>query len=334
MTLRIGAATVGLGVGAAHAGVYARLPDCQLRWIFDFDQRKMEEVADNLGRNVRQATSYDQIIADPEVNVVSIASYDDAHYEQVLKALSAGKNVFVEKPLCRSSDELRTIKNAWIASDRPGLASNLALRAAPLYIWLREQIRQGTFGEIYAFDGDYLYGRLEKITAGWRGKVNGYSVIQGGGVHLVDLMLRLTGEKPSHATAMGNRICTRASDFASPDYVTTIYRFPSGLIGKVTANFGCVHPHQHVVRIFGTRATFIYDDQGARLHRGRDSSPDVESISLAALPASKGDLIPDFVRSLQDPPEQAAQHEFDVMSVCFAADHALSKGAEVSVTYV
>jgi predicted dehydrogenase len=66
------------------------------------------------------------------------------------------------------------------------------LRAAPLYLWLQQEVKRGSFGEIYAFNGDYLYGRLHKITMGWRKEVSNYSVMLGGGIHLVDLMVWLT----------------------------------------------------------------------------------------------------------------------------------------------
>src|SRR6185503_7475057 len=99
-----------------------------------------------------------------------------------------------------------------------------------------------------------------------------YSVMAGGGVHLVDLMLWLTGQQPTTVSAVGNRIATANSRFAYDDFVTATYAFPSGLVGRITANFGCVHRHQHVVRVFGTKGTFIHDDAGARLHWTRDEA--------------------------------------------------------------
>ena len=152
------------------------------------------------------------------------------------------------------------------------LASNLVLRAAPLYRFAREQASAGSLGKLYAFDGDYLYGRLHKVTDGWRGKVDNYSVMLGGGVHLVDLMLWIAGELPSRVVATGNRISTANTAFRYEDFVAATFEFPSGLVGRITANFGSVHAHQHVVRLFGTEATLIYDDAGARLHRSRDSA--------------------------------------------------------------
>lgn len=321
----LGVAVVGLGVGEAHAWAYLDA-GCRLVRVCDIDATRAARVAAALG--AARAGSFEEILADPEVDAVSIASYDDAHFEQAVAALRAGKHVFCEKPLCRSIEELRALKAAWSASGRC-LASNLVLRAAPAYRWLQGAIAAGELGEIYAYDGDYLYGRLSKITEGWRAGVEDYSVMLGGGIHLVDLMLRLLGRRPVSVTAVGNRICAGGSAFRYDDYVAATYAFEGGLVGRITANFGCVHRHQHVVRVFGTRATFVLDDAGPRLHTGRDDAPSVRRLDLSPLPSTKGALIPAFVDALRAgrEAEPGAAHEFDVVSACVAAKP--SPGASV-----
>jgi len=326
---------IGLGVGTQHALAYAGLDGCRLRYVYDLDIHKMQRVLGQLGQGTA-GVSVEALLQDQAVDVVSIASYDDMHGTQVVSALRAGKHVFVEKPLCRSEEELRAIKNAWLLSGDRHLASNLVLRAAPLYQWLRQAIAGGELGEIYGFDGDYLYGRLSKITDGWRKDVLDYSVMQGGGVHLVDLMLWLTGQRPRSVTAVGNRICTEGTAFRYHDYVSATFGFASGLVGRITANFGCVHRHQHVLRVFGTKGTFIYDDMGPRLHTSRDPAVPTARLDLAAIPASKGEMIPIFIDAIlknADTRDQT-QHEFDVISACLGADRALAVAKRVEIDYV
>lgn len=334
---KIGVAVIGLGVGEQHALAYLATPGCELRRLYDLDQNKTMAFIKSMGVG-ELAHDYDEILQDPAVDLVSIASFDDAHFRQVVEALEAGKHVFVEKPLCRSMEELGEIKRAWFRQQRKlKLCSNLVLRAAPVYRYLKKQLdAHDELGKIYAFDGEYLYGRLEKITQGWRKDVENYSVILGGGIHLVDLMLWLTGERPDSVWAQGNNICTAGSAFRYSDLVTATMHFPSGLIGRITANFGCVHRHQHVVRIFGTRGTFLYDDMGPRLHQSRDPEVLPRRLELAALPASKGVLIPDFIQGILTDTDTRAQtqHEFEVIAVCIAADQALARGTRVEVKYV
>src|SRR6185312_15632456 len=209
----IGAAVIGLGVGEQHARAIAREPDAKLAWVYDHDRGRADALARELGTRV--AGSYEQILADPDIGVVALASYDDHHAAEVLAAFAAGKHVFCEKPLCRTPAELAQIV---AARGQLHLQCNLILRAAPLYRWLRDAIRAGELGDVYAFDGDYLYGRLHKITDGWRKGVEDYSVIQGGGVHLIDLMMWLLDEAPRRVTAAGNRIATRDTEFRYLDF--------------------------------------------------------------------------------------------------------------------
>lgn len=328
---------IGLGVGEQHARAFAAHPSCNVRWLYDFDNARAQALSAVLPGS-RVAGSFEEILGRADVDVVSIASYDDAHFEQVMKTLAAGKHVFVEKPVCRTLDELAQMKVCWLATGgRLKLRSNLVLRAAPLYRWLRERIAVGDFGKLYAVDGDYLYGRLHKITAGWRRDIiDGYSVMEGGGVHLIDLLLWLTGERPVVASAVGNRICTKESGFRYNDFVAATFEFETGLIARVTANFGCVHRHQHVMRMFGTEATFLYDDAGPRMHRSRDPVQSPERVQQNPLPGHKGDLIPDFVDAVLTDRDDGAETQsfFDGISVCVAADRAAVTGKKEAIEYV
>lgn len=332
----IGVAVVGLGIGEQHARAYLATGRCRLRWLYDLDPLKARAAAERLGAG-EVASCFEQILDDAKVQLVSIASYDDAHYAQVVSALESGKHVFVEKPLCRTLDELKAIKRIWSKhGGRFKLSSNVVLRAAPVFQWVKRKIEAGELGSPYAFDGDYLYGRLEKITEGWRQRVEQYSVMQGGGVHLVDLLLWLTGERPQSAVATGNRICTEQAAFRYHDYVAATLRCPSGLVGRITANFGCVHRHQHIVRLFGTKAGFVSDDAGPRWHWSRDPSMTAEPLTLPALPPTKGALIDSFVTAiLADSDLHAHSQEiFDGISICAACDESLTTGSAVEVRYV
>ncbi|PIW29036.1 MAG: dehydrogenase [Rhodospirillales bacterium CG15_BIG_FIL_POST_REV_8_21_14_020_66_15] len=326
--MTLGVAVIGLGVGEQHARAFAAAPGCRVTWLYDLDAAKAERVARDLGQG-RVAESFDQILADPAVDIVSIATFDHLHFDEVCRALDAGKHVFVEKPLCRTESEASEIAAHWAKAGNLHLRSNLVLRAAPVYVWLRKAIQAGDLGQVYAFDGDYLYGRIHKITAGWRKDVPDYSVMEGGGIHIIDLMLRLMDETPETVATVGAKIATRGTDFRYDDFMATTFAFPSGAIGRITANFGCVHPHHHVIRVFGTQATFIYDDQGPRLFRDRRDGAKAEKLDLAPLPAGKGVLIPDFIQAIRTgvDPSPAAEGEFALIRVLAAADTALAVGS-------
>jgi predicted dehydrogenase len=341
VTQQLGIAVIGLGIGEQHARMYATLPTCKVKLLVDLDRWRAENLARAFpGSDV--GSDLDEALDRSDIDVVSIASFDDAHFGQVMRALSAGKHVFVEKPLCRTAKELAQIRAALNAKSSLHLASNLVLRGADLYRWLRDEIAAGAFGDIYAFDGDYLYGRLHKITEGWRGDTENYSVMFGGGIHMIDLMLWLTGQRPLSVQAVGNRMCTRDTSFQYDDFTAATMTFNSGLVGRITANFGCMHRHQHVVRVFGTRRTFILDDAGPRLMTARDpvepglAVAPIEPINLATKPAHKGVLIPAFVEGIVlNKPAQTTDLDatLDAIAIAAACDESVSSSSSVQIRY-
>lgn len=341
MTRQLGIAVIGLGIGEQHARMYATLPSCKVKLLVDLDRSRAVDLA-RAFPGCDAGDDLDNVLDRDDIDLVSIASFDDAHFDQVMRSLSAGKHVFVEKPLCRTAKELAQIRTALNTQSSLHLASNLVLRGADLYRWLRNEIAAGAFGDIYAFDGDYLYGRLHKITEGWRGDTDNYSVMLGGGIHMIDLMLWLTGERPLSVHALGNRICTRDTGFQYDDFTAATLTFASGMVGRITANFGCVHRHQHVVRIFGTRKTFILDDAGPRLMTGRDpvepglAVAPVEPICLATKPAHKGALIPAFIEGIVlNKPSRTAELDatLDAIAIAAACDEAVSNSSPIQIRY-
>jgi len=330
----LGVAVIGLGVGEQHALTFANDPRCAVKWLIDHDESKASDVRGRVGTG-EIATSLDIALNDPDVHIISIASFDHMHADQVLACLDANRHVFVEKPLCRTANELADIMATWDEAERPHLTSNLVLRDAELYRWLGDEIASGRMGKVYAIDGDYLYGRMHKITEGWRKDVPDYSVIEGGGIHLLDLMLSLTGEKPNSVVCQGNNIASAESDFQYDDFMAATYTFPSGIIGRLTANFACVHRHHHVLRVFGTKATFIYDDAGPRIHRTRDETAEAEPLDLNPLASSKGALIPAFVDAIvaNKDPSPAAQREFDLIRAIIATDKSHASKSTEKIEY-
>lgn len=326
--MRLRAGVIGLGVGEAHAAAYAAHPDCDLAAVCDLDPARLDQVHAS-HPEARAAGDPAEILTDPGIDVVSIASYDDAHFEQVRTALEHGKHVFVEKPICLHADEARELRR--LAEARPDvkLSSNLVLRGSPRFRELKRLVDDGRLGELFYVESAYDYGRLSKITEGWRGDLPFYSVVLGGGVHVVDLLLWLTGRQVTGVTARGNRIATRGTKFRFDDLVVATLEFEGGLLGTVTANFGSVMPHFHELKLFGTEATFVNGLPDATLHT-RDGSVLVD----APYPGvDKGDLVGPFVDAVlagSEPPIPADE-VFAAMSVCFAIDEAARTREAVEV---
>ncbi|HZH28332.1 MAG TPA: Gfo/Idh/MocA family oxidoreductase [Azospirillaceae bacterium] len=328
---RLNAGVVGLGVGEQHILGYRQHPACTVALVADPDPEKRAQIRERYP-DVRVTADPAEVLGAPDIDVVSIASPDDAHCAQVVDGLTNGKHLFIEKPVCLTEAEFAEIEAA--AARRPDLriSSNLILRATPRFADLKARIDRGEFGEIYHVEADYNYGRLHKILSGWRGAIPNYSVMLGGGVHMVDMVRWLIGGEATDVAAFGNKICSRDTTFAGNDLTTALIRFDTGATAKVTANFGCVQPHVHKLAVYGTKATFENDFGPARLWTSRDAGEPPAALDTLYKGAPKGALIPGFVdHILGGPPGLVQKTEvFETMRLCFAIDRAAREGRVVS----
>jgi len=314
---------IGLGVGEKHIEGYQLHPQCRVTALCDLSEEKLAEVGNRYPGMVL-TTRANEVLADPDISVVSIASYDNDHCAQVCTALDHNKHVFVEKPLCLYETEAIEIRNRLREKPNLKLSSNLILRKSPRFQALKKMIKAGDMGEIYYIEGDYNYGKLHKLTEGWRGKIDFYSVVYGGGIHMIDLMSWLNNDEIVEVSAFGNRICSKNSQYRYHDLVSSILKFKSGAIGKMTANFGCFFPHFHALNVFGTKATFMNDRKTGKIYRSRDPNIEPEEMDALYPGIHKGDFLLSFIDAIlgNGQPEITVEEIFATMSVCFAIEKA------------
>lgn len=330
----IKAGIIGLGVGEQHIVAYQN-QGVEILKICDFNPEKLAEVSSRYPELSTCLSALD-IITDPEINLVSIASWDNDHCEQILTALTNEKHVFVEKPICLYEWEAKKIRETLKAKPHLRLSSNLILRYSPRFLDLRHRIQAGELGQLYYMEGDYNYGRIDKLISGWRGQLPFYSIVLGGGVHLIDLMRWLSQDEVVSVTAIGNQIVSASTHLAYPDLVVALLQFKSGLIGKLAVNFGCVYPHFHPLQVYGTHASFFNRLGAAELFTSREPRVSPYSIATAYPGIHKGALLEGFVQSLKTGTDwDVSENEvFATLAVCFAIEQALNRGGTVTVDYI
>lgn len=321
-----------MGVGERHIRCYEAHPDCEVSALCDFDSEKLQEVAERHPgkRLIEQA---EHLLADPEIDVVSIASYDDAHFEQCKLAIENGKHIYVEKPLCLYPEHAREIRQLLDANPEIRFSSNHVLRVSSRFQELKQRIPSGEFGDIYYLEGDYQYGRLHKITSSWRGEIPFYSVVYGGAVHVIDLLLWLTDDEVVEVSAYGNQIASKDTQFRYNDMVAAILKMKSGAIAKITANFGCKRPHFHAVEVHGTQKSFINRPGAAEIWESTEKDAPPTEMETPYRDYQKPDLICSFIDWIlgRGEPLVTPDDVFRTMSTCFAVEQAAAEGNPVEV---
>ena len=153
------AGVIGLGVGEKHIAGYRADERCQVVLLCDTDSAKLSRGWFQISRTYK-TNNPEEVLTNPDIDVVSIASYDNFHCEQIVLALEHSKHVFVEKPLCLMQEELDDIIGQLRCNPDLKLSSNLILRKTPRFIELRERLQSGALGVPYYWEGDYDYGQV------------------------------------------------------------------------------------------------------------------------------------------------------------------------------
>jgi len=327
---------IGMGIGEKHALSYQNHPKCKLKTLCDFDSEKFDILSEkfpdqHITDNART------VINDDTIDIVSIASYDNYHSNQIIQAIKHGKHIMAEKPLCLNRKEMEDIYSIHSKKKDVKLSANHVLRTNSRFERFKNDIKKGEFGNVFYLEGDYFWGRKKKLF-GWRAEMDFYSIILGAAIHMIDLVMWMLDSRPVFVQAMGNDISTRETNLQFKSFAVILLKFENGVLAKLTGNGGCVHPHFHGLKIFGTKRTAIHNLSGA--YYLNSNEPDSDPFTITEPYPEKetrGKVIHSFVDSILDPsiiPLVPEKDVYDVMSVCFAAEEAMTSGEKVEINYL
>jgi len=228
-----------------------------------FQQAERSELVAVMGRNGDLAADYarrhdvprwyddaDELINDPEVDAVYVATPPDSHREYVVRVAQAGKHVYVEKPMARTALECEDMISA---CDEAGVGLFVAYyrRAMPRFATVKELLDSGRIGQLRSVSiRNERAGQVgEADQGGWR--VN--PAISGGGYfvdigsHILDLLDWLLGPV-THAAGIATN---RGGRYPAEDLVTGVFSFRSGVEGVGVWNYDSFREKDRV-EIIGT----------------------------------------------------------------------------------
>jgi predicted dehydrogenase len=335
MKNKLNVGVIGLGVGAKHAHALYSNKKVNLVSLCDLDNKKVNFYK-KIYKNCNYTNNSDDIFKNPNIDIVSIASYDNFHAKHILQAIKYKKHFFVEKPFCLNINELKKICSSLKKNKEIVFSSNLVLRNNPVFVDLKKKIKTKVTGDIYYCEGDYNYGRINKILCGWRGQIPFYSVVLGGAIHLIDLIIWLSDKKVLSVIADGNKISTKNTKFKNYDLVSALLKFEDGMIAKISSNFSSVTPHHHILSIYGTKSTFFYNNKVVKFYKSRDEL-NVKKLNTKFSNKQKSEILNSFINSVYYQKDLKIVREYeiiDLMSVCFAIEKSLKTKKWEKVQYI
>jgi predicted dehydrogenase len=243
-TVRIG--VVGLGYwGPNLARNFAGMTGCELAWCCDPAEEARARVAP-MFPSARFTGALDELLSDPELDAIALATPVPSHAELALRVLEAGKHCFVEKPLAQSRADAERVVQAARDSGRVLMVGHL-LEYHPGVQKLKELTDSGELGDrIY-----YIYGNRLNL-----GKLRSdENALWSLGAHDVSVVLHLAGEEPSEVVAHGESYVRSGVE----DVVFCFLRFPSGLAAHLHLSW--LDPHkERRFTVVGSRRMATFDD--------------------------------------------------------------------------
>jgi len=234
-----------------------------------FQQAERSELVAVMRRNGGLAADYarrhdvprwyddaDELINDPGVDAVYVATPPDSHKEYVVRVAQAGKPVYVEKPMARTTQECEDMISA---CDEAGVGLFVAYyrRAMPRFATIKELLDSGRIGQLRSVS--IRNERPGQVAGtghdGWRvdPEISGGGHFVDLGSHVLDLLDWLLGPV-THAAGVATN---RGRRYPAEDLVTGVFSFRSGVEGVGVWNYDSFQ-HKDQVEIIGTAGTLRF----------------------------------------------------------------------------
>ena len=327
-----------------HIPEYAEHKDAKLLGFYDINQQRAAGLAEQYG-----GTAYatvEALLANPEIQAVSICAANFAHAELTIAALNAGKHVLCEKPMAVTLAECEAMVEA-AKKNNKFLMIGHNQRLAKAHSVARKLIVDGLIGDIVTFRTTFGHGGPEtwSVDPGlntWffdktRAAMGAMADL---GIHKTDLIHFLTGQQVVRTTA---RVTTLDKKDATgnligvDDNAVCIYELSGGAFGTMTASWTYYGAEDNSTVLYGTKGIMrIYDDPAISikviLADGSKISYDVEAIQTNDNQTKSG-VIDLWMESLVNDtaPEISGESALAAMRAVFASIQSSETGMAVDI---
>jgi predicted dehydrogenase len=327
-TVKVG--LVGLGYwGPNLLRVLADMPGAEVAWICDLDSDRLER----FGRRypaVRCTGRVEELLDDPTLDAVVIATPVFTHFTLAMRSLAAGKHTFVEKPLAPSSNEAEYLLE--LAASRA-----LALMCGHTFVYsppvraVKAMLGSGELGEVFFISSSRVNLGLHQRDV---------SVIWDLGPHDFSILLHWLDEMPLSVRAVGRDSVVKGII----DVAFVTLKFPSGVVANVELSWLAPSKLRRTV-VVGSQKMVVYDDgavEPLRLYDHGVVYQDPETFGEYHLSYRTGDILSpkvesheplaaemaDFVAAARDgrPMDKHARLASDVVRLAEAAEQSVQNG--------
>lgn len=292
------------GMGNWHSELIADFDDLFVYGIYDIDPKRIEYAKT---KGLRTFSSLEEVLSDKNVDIVLIATPNDAHKPIAIEAMKAGKHVVSEKPVTLSSSDLQEMIDA---ANKYGVVFTVHQnrRWDADFRIMKKVYDDNTLGEVFNIESRVHGSR--GIPGDWRGKKkHGGGMVLDWGVHILDQMLLLVPEKVKKVYAK----LTHVTNYEVDDGFKIFLTFESGktaLLEVGTSNFINL-PRWYMQGENGTAIIYDFDAKGKIVCVQDWDEKDVVPVKTAAgLTKTMAPRRDDTIKEISLPEVKTDIHDF------------------------
>lgn len=268
---------IGTGsIARTHAAAVKSIDGAELTACYNHNPEKGRTFAAEQG--CRSYDSLDDFLAADDISTVIITTPSGAHLDVAIRAMEAGHDVMIEKPLEVTSARCREIAEC---ADRTGrrvgvIFQNRYFSSVQL---LKKTLEEGRFGRIILANASLPIFRSQAYydSADWRGTfaLDGGGVLMNQGIHTIDLLQYLAGDVSSVSAYTG---CLAHERIEVEDTAVIALEYASGAMGTISATT-CDHPgFPRRIELYGTEGSAVLENEILKVWSFRDETADDELI--------------------------------------------------------
>ena len=264
------------GIAAKHAEAIHNAVNAELVAVYDQIPERAKAFAERFG--VRAAASFEEFLADPEVQAVTIATPTGIHGKVAIPAANAGKHILCEKPLDVTVEKADAIIDACHAHGVI-LSAVFQSRFVRNVELIKQAANAGRFGKVVLASAQCKWFRTQEYydSATWRGtwELDGGGALMNQSIHTVDLLLYLNGdvEELSARTATLSHTGIEVEDNA-----VAILKFKNGSLGTIEGSTSCAPGFPRRIEISGSKGSVVLEDNKLVRWQFTDEEPEDEEI--------------------------------------------------------
>lgn len=342
--IRVGILGCGKIAQVRHIPEYLANPDAEIRGFYDIDPGRAQEMAAKFGGKAYETP--EALLADPEIDAVSICAINHAHAALSIQALKAGKHVLCEKPMATTPEDCEEMVR--VANETGKfLMIGQNQRLAKAHVVARELLQQGLIGKVVTFRTAFGHGGPEtwsvdpgKNTWFFDKKRAAMGAMADLGVHKTDLIQFLLDQRVVRTTARLATLDKCGADgqlIGVDDNAFCVYEMSGGVMGTMTASWTYYGAEDNSTILYGTKGIMrIYDDPAhsitVKLLSGEEKVYDVEQIQTNDNQTASGviDLWVDCLKNNRAP-EISGQSAITAMRAVFASIESSETGRTVEI---